>query len=249
MKREEFIKLYLLCFPEDEPQDAEKMWQLSVSGKLLCHKIADQPVSMLLLLPATLKGDTDYKLYYIFAACTHPDYRSQGIMEKMLEKAYSTALEDGKQGVFLRPASKELCRYYSRRGFEPFSYYTTKEKPVEKSEDNFYVPDFSEFCALRKKKLEKPFIEWENPFLRANFDYLSVFSDGENLLVCEFNDNTLCVREHFGNTDKLVSAIAKKFNCEKVLARHFGCGEPYALIRTQITPPNSYVGLTLDAFK
>ncbi len=248
MNKNDFLNLYLLCFPEDDIKDAEKTWQLSTSGKILCRKDKDKPIAMLMLLPAAFCGENSCELYYIFAAGTHPDYRKQGIMEQLLEEAYSTALADGKQGVFLRPATSKLFEYYGHRGFTPFSYYKTKEIAYQKAETKVCSLDFDNFIKLRKSLLNKPFIEWNEPFLKANFDYFNVFSDGENLLVCEFNGGTLCVRESFGDTDAIISAVAEKFNCKKVLVRHFGSGKPYALIRANTNIPNTYIGLTLDAF-
>ena len=248
MNKNDFLNLYLLCFPEDDIKDAEKMWLLSTSGKLLCRKVGGKPVAMLMLLPTTFCDEKSYGLYYIFAAGTHPDYRKQGIMEELLKEAYSASLSDGKQGVFLRPATSNLFEYYGKRGFVPFSYYKTKEYAFKKGKAKVFSPDFDTFLNLRRQLLKKPFIEWNEPFLKANFDYFNVFSDGENLLVCEFNDGTLCVRESFGDTDAIISAVAEKFNCEKVLIRHFGSGEPYTLIRTNTNIPSAYIGLTLDAF-
>lgn len=248
MNKNDFLNLYLLCFSEDTVEDAEKMWHLSTSGKLLFKEANGKPVATLMLLPATLCGENSCELYYIFAACTHPDYRKQGIMEQLLEEAFSTALADGKQGVFLRPATSKLFEYYGKRGYVPFSYYKTKEITFKKGKAKIFSPDFDTFLKLRGQLLKEPFIDWNEPFLKANFDYFSVFSDGENLLVCEFNDGTLCVRESFGNTDLLISAVAEKFSCKKVLIRFFGNGEPYALARTKTKMPNTYVGLCLDAF-
>lgn len=248
MTKQEFIKLYLLCFSGDDLEDAERMWKLAKSGKIIYHTENGQLVSMIILLPAILKAEVNTPIYYIFAASTHPDFRRRGIMEMMLNKAFDTALEDGKSGVFLRPASAKLCEYYCRHCFVPFAFYNTTEMAVENCEKNFLKLDYDSFCRFRAKHLKTPYIERGEPFLKATFEYLEAYSDGENLIVCEFQNKTLCVREHFGNTKDLICSVANKFGCEKILVRHFGSGEPYALIRANTDVPNTYVGLCLDAF-
>lgn len=245
MTKEEFLTLYLCCFSEDTEKDAERMWQLSAAGKLLCHRQGGQPAAMLMLLPANAQTAN---LYYIFAACTHPAFRRRGLMEGLLQTAYTTALEDGMQGVFLRPASADLTRYYMRRGFVPFCHAQIVPLPPA-APGKGQALDFTAFCAARQQYLKGPHIVWPTAFLQANFAYLQAFGNADGLLVYETDAETLCVRELFGSAGPgLAAAAARQQGCKRILCRRFGRGEPYALVRSSKPLPETYVGLTLDAF-
>lgn len=249
MNKNEFINLYLLCFTEDTVDDALQTWQLTKTGKLLCHRENGRPVAMLLLLPAVLRAASAYALYYIFAACTHPDYRRRGIMEHLLQTAYTAALADGKQGVFLRPANDALARYYTARHFSAFSHCQTVNLPPRHTHILPTAVDFTAFVTLRQTYLPLPYMDWPLPFLKMNYTCCNVYSGEKSLLVCEKKGGTLCVRELFGeNGSALAAAVAAQLHCKKILCRRFGAGAPYALARSTVTLPETYVGLTLDAF-
>lgn len=249
MRKQDFLTLYACCFPEDSPQDAERMWRLSNTGKVLCRTCGGRPAAMLTLLPAKLCGHTPCGLYYIFAACTHPDFRRRGLMEALLQNAYTTALEDGMQGVFLRPASDALTRYYMQRGFVAFSHYQTEPLVSSAPAATGAELDLSNFCRLRNAFLQTPYIAWPPVFLEANYAYIKVAGNEDSLLVYETQGDALCVRELFGPAgDALAAAAAAQHGCRQILCRRFGSGEPYALARTIRPLPETYVGLTLDAF-
>lgn len=70
--------------------------------------------SMLFLLPATLGGRN---AYYLYAACTHPDFRGVGCMGELIERAAAVAEQRGIFSIALMPAEKSLFDYYERHGF------------------------------------------------------------------------------------------------------------------------------------
>ena len=79
-----------------------------------------RPVSMMLSIPVQLtKGDgnmVDARYYY--AVATHPDYRGQGIVTKLMEYADGLARQQGAEAVVLRPGSKRLFHFYAERGYQ-----------------------------------------------------------------------------------------------------------------------------------
>lgn len=249
MRKEEFLALYGCCFPEDSQEDANRMWALSCSGKVLCRVCDGRPAAMLTLLPAKLSGALPLGLYYIFAACTHPDYRRRGLMETLLQDAYDSALKDGMQGVFLRPANDSLTKYYMNRGFTVLSRYRIEQLAGFAPSATGTQLNFSSFSRLRDKLLPPHSIAWQAPFLEANCQYIKAFGDEDNLLVYETLGTTLCVRELFGKSaGALAAAVAAKQGCKRILCRQYGSGEPYTLARTIHPLPEIYVGLTLDEF-
>ena len=109
--------------------------------------------------------------------------------------------------------------------------------------------DLSNFCRLRNACLLEPYIAWPPAFLEANDAYIKAAGNEDSLLVFEIQGETLCVRELFGPAgDALAAALAAQHGCRQILCRRFGSGKPYALARTVRPLPETYVGLTLDAF-
>ena len=249
MTKQDFVTLYLLCFPEDTLQDAERIWRLCATGKLLFRSADGRPAAMLLLLPARLcTAFVSYGLYYIFAACTHPAFRRRGMMEELLQTAYTTALADGMQGVFLRPASENLTRYYMQRNFAPFCRYQTEPLPAS-APIAAESADFPSFCRLRSQYMPAPHIVWPPAFLELNYQYMKTAACKNGLIVYETTGDALCVREMFGPAgNALAAGAAKQHGSNRILCRRFGRGAPYALARSAVALPETYVGLTLDAF-
>lgn len=79
----------------------------------------DQVVSMLFLLPAALIVDGSTPIYYLYAACTHPQWRKKGQMEALIAKAKSVTVENGYHGIVLLPGNAQLYQFYEKFGFVP----------------------------------------------------------------------------------------------------------------------------------
>ncbi|MGL5938363.1 MAG: GNAT family N-acetyltransferase [Phocaeicola sp.] len=63
---------------------------------------------------------------YISGACTHPDYRKQGVMRQLLEEAHLQMYRDGVGISTLIPADSWLFNYYAESGYETLFSYQTK---------------------------------------------------------------------------------------------------------------------------
>lgn len=79
-----------------------------------------QIASMLFLLPAALSGRKEIKAYYLYAACTHPDFRGAGFMGELIERAADVGKQRGVFAIALMPAEESLFGYYKRHGFASF---------------------------------------------------------------------------------------------------------------------------------
>lgn len=78
-----------------------------------------RPVSMLFLLDAQLQhGGKHYAVKYLYAACTAPSFRGQGVMRRLIDFAARSAAEEGADCIALVPASRGLFRYYAGCGFQ-----------------------------------------------------------------------------------------------------------------------------------
>ena len=117
-----YKELYLKCFLEDTPEDAEMLFKTVLSKALLLAEYDNgKPIAMLYLMDSDLVSQKKvYPFYYLYAACTDPKYRGQGIMQRLLEKAKKEAVKNGKLGIFLKPANPPLFDFYKKTDFLPF---------------------------------------------------------------------------------------------------------------------------------
>lgn len=72
----------------------------------------------------TIRG-RQYSALYFYAAATHPDYRKQGYMGKVIEESLQRARDRDIDFVFLVPAEGALYRYYAKFGFRTCFYNRT----------------------------------------------------------------------------------------------------------------------------
>ncbi len=138
----EFEKLYLTCFPEDSKEDADFLFEEVFKSAHCIAKFEDEkPVAMLFLMDCNLntKGGS-LPFYYLYAAATHPNFRGRGIMANLLSQAKDFTNETGKEGIFLKPATKSLFDFYKKSDFSPF---------FEICEVNFKEEDFKEIAPAR----------------------------------------------------------------------------------------------------
>lgn len=77
-----------------------------------------RPVSVFFLLDAQLSTVADsFALKYLYAACTAPAFRGQGLMRRLIDFAADSLAESGVDCIALVPASQGLFDYYAGCGF------------------------------------------------------------------------------------------------------------------------------------
>ena len=74
----------------------------------------------------TFGGET-VQTSYISGACTHPDFRSKGVMRELLSQSFARMLRNGVHFSTLIPAEPWLFDYYARMGYASVFKYSTKE--------------------------------------------------------------------------------------------------------------------------
>ncbi len=113
----------------------------------------DSLVSMFFMLNGEIDGR---RCKYLYAACTAPQYRKQGIMEKLINYAKDYYTEKGFEGIFLVPANEKLYSYYSKFGFissfVKYKFTLKKQNCVKPLNINI---DIEKVFALKKKLLCK----------------------------------------------------------------------------------------------
>lgn len=77
-----------------------------------------RPVAMLHMLDCSVTEDSEIvPSQYIYAAATRPDHQGKGIMSQLMEYARRIAAARGQKYMLLVPGSRELFRFYEKRGF------------------------------------------------------------------------------------------------------------------------------------
>lgn len=118
--REQVKALWKLCFPEDSDDFVELYFSSRYTDDINSAIVEDGRVlSALQRIPyPMLYMDKVIPVSYISGACTHPDFRSRGLMSRLLDEAHRKMYADGKYLSLLIPAGESLVDYYARSGYE-----------------------------------------------------------------------------------------------------------------------------------
>ena len=128
----------MIVFPQDSMKsDLERLWRTCFGDTdeyiryffvnryvpenclVFVDDAVRRPVAMLHLLNLFIAEDGGLvPSQYIYAACTRPDYRRQGIMRQLIEMAQKLGEYRNLKYSVTVPAQPRLFRYYARYGFE-----------------------------------------------------------------------------------------------------------------------------------
>ncbi len=234
----EYKKLYLLCFTDDTEEDAELLFENVLSkAKMISEKNENgQPIAMLFLMDANIVDNTKaFDYYYLYAACTHPDYRGKGIMSMLLERAKQAAIQNNKLGIFLKPANAPLFNFYAKSNFLPY-FNVCKINTVANEFLKAYSPEFlnAEATTIEEwHSIRKHFLNAINSsYVDFSKEILITAANGSTAIKSEFfgfayeiRDNLLLVKEAIcikGNIERLLCTIAyilMDSNCDTVEIR------------------------------
>lgn len=122
----EIRALWDSCFPE-EPEFSDlffaKMFKSDTCLVLREDGIIKATAQM---LPYELKDVG--KVTYIYGAATHPDFRRQGLMRRLLEASFELDKKRGFAASILIPANEALYGFYARLGYKT-RFYIREGKP------------------------------------------------------------------------------------------------------------------------
>ncbi len=131
--REELINLWSSCFGDERHYIEFFLNNLPLENVPFVYKIDKVIAGMMFLMPARLRfEDKNELIYYVFAVGVSESFRNRGIAGEMLQFAKEYAAKNSAE-LCLVPASKDLVRYYEKRGF---SVAFNKQAGLEKSAVN-----------------------------------------------------------------------------------------------------------------
>lgn len=237
-----YKELYLKCFLEDSEADAEMLFKTVLSKAVLVAEYdGNRPIAMLYLMDSKLISKSQsYSFYYLYAACTHPDFRGQGIMQKLLKKAKEIANKNHKLGIFLKPANEPLFDFYKKSDFLPLFKVlkinnTSKEfinecqrldiiKPISLAEISMGA------WATKRREILGNITDLyadfsKDLFTAATDGCKAVCTESGTAAVYEIRDNTLLIKESvcYENKQNELLALAYQLlnntGCEKIELR------------------------------
>lgn len=144
--KEQALSLYKLVFYEDDENFANAFTEKYFDKCCRYELSGGKMVAMLYLLDASIfDGKETYPALYLYAAATHPEYRNQGIMSKLI----NSACKEGKT-IVTKPATQELFGFYEGLGFSVCSFKDKIEKEFPKEE----ILNKELYIALRKNLIK-----------------------------------------------------------------------------------------------
>ncbi|WP_303028232.1 GNAT family N-acetyltransferase [Bacteroides acidifaciens] len=162
--KEQVKALWKLCF-EDSEEFVEMYFKLCYKNEVnVAIQSGDEVISALQMLPypMTFCGET-VQTSYISGACTHPDFRSKGVMRELLSQSFARMLRNGVQFSTLIPADPWLFDYYKRMGYATVFQYSVKEMTLpefipskEIAVNAVSEPQDEVYSYLNKKLSERP---------------------------------------------------------------------------------------------
>lgn len=126
--KEQVRALWKLCFGDNE-EFVDMYFRLRYKNEVnIAIQSGDEVIAALQMLPypMTFCGET-VQTSYISGACTHPDFRSKGVMRELLSQSFARMLQNGVLISTLIPAEPWLFDYYKRTGYASVFQYSVKE--------------------------------------------------------------------------------------------------------------------------
>lgn len=162
-KRDDYIniiKLWNICFGDDEIYIRKFLEKLFTPNNCLIYTVNSEIYAMLFLLSGNVvSGGNRYSSYYVYAACTVPEFRKRGFMSKLVEYAVDYSKLTNTDFLCLVPANDHLFDYYFNLGFK--KAFKRKDLLLDRSILNLIsdkqsvecFPSAQEIRAVREKSL------------------------------------------------------------------------------------------------
>ncbi|MDR1554295.1 MAG: GNAT family N-acetyltransferase [Prevotellaceae bacterium] len=227
--KEMSISLYKLCF-DDNDKFVNFYFNKRYTEKNHFTILKNHnPVAALQVIPYTMTFfDAKIDLAYLSAICTHPDFRRQGLMVKLLEKTYRQLFNDGIYATFLIPAELHLFDVYRKNDYETI-FYRTKRRINTcniNSESDCKIYEYSEADKHDAFKYFDSKMYERNCCIQHSFnDFETVCEDIYNsngiILIAEYKDKIagisfasqinadIAVNEHFAETREISASLLK----------------------------------------
>lgn len=225
----ELKKLWQTSF-DDTDEELNSFFEKTVlPDNALAIFDGENPVSVLYMLESEIAffGER-YSAYYVYAVCTHPDYRGKGLMTRLFDKLKEVSKKRGIAYLFLVPESETLFEMYKKQGFRNGFYYNEKSvcKPVAENVYNNSVKrisygEYEKFSLEKSENTAVAFLDEKafNSFFSSVNGEVHSFSLENGYALYLQNDDTVTVYEYFGDEKEILNVVFSKTNAESVTVR------------------------------
>ena len=245
----ELIDLFLLCFPEENEHSAAFTFEhILKEAQPFIKKIGNKIVSILFLNDVSIIANGQYDIYYLYAACTHPDYRNRGLMHGLMEEAKNHAIKRNKKGILLKPANEGLFEFYKTAGFVPYFGYKSFEYTGKSCEHQYNkITEAEDYFAFKRRLLNFGFVELNPSLTTAMLRMYQVYAGGNSLAVYEKHEHHLEIKEWFGELD-ILDFVLQKEGMKKANVRTFASNNWFSCFWNNglPEPPPLYHGIAFD---
>lgn len=233
--KQNLIDLYNLCFSGEDDfcrTFFDNVWS-PLNTAVIEHN--GKIISMAQMLPVALRdGKEKFSAYYIYALCTHPDYRGQKKAQELLEFCEKENSEC--DFCILIAGNEKLVEYYKKLGFK--AVFGFRKYSVSPQSENILYRKTDDYSAVNKIFENSAFGKLHN--LRTNSDlkanllcYGAEIYLGENSYIIAADDKEkLSVIEAIGeNAETIAKDLCFKKGLKSAEITTFGEGEMLGMLK------------------
>ena len=194
--------------------------------------IDEKIISQLFLIESEVVLDKNYPIYYLYAAATHPSFQGKGYMHELIDYAKEVVIKNNRYGIVLKPANKELFKFYDSCGFSKILYSDIYEYTANNNDLFCNKLTAKEYIEIREKLLKESSHVVLKESLEAGLDnHYFIFGNNNSLTLAErfIDNNTAFIAEHLGDESSLNFAL-KSLKCEKAIVKTMGSNEAFSVI-------------------
>ena len=173
--------------------------------------------------------DVEYKGkkgFYLYSACTAPEFRNRGFMNELVNFAVEDRKSQGKEFCVLQPANEGLFEFYKKMGFDNVIKIRKCNVRIKKNmwrKAEFDIVTASRFKSIREKFYKGKMLHYTNKSYEKYAQYLYTFggstAETENAYAVYYEENgNLIVTELLAdssyNAMYLLQAIRERTGCE-----------------------------------
>ena len=241
-------KLWAICFGDD-PKEIQGFWTATFD-RIQVYTATDGStiVAMVCVIPTHFidEGGEAHSCGYIYALCTHPNYRGKGIGKALMSHIHKNC---GFHYTALVPAEESLFPFYERLGYQTCFFHD--EYTVQPRKGGKIRPASPEvYGSIRELQLYDNFLSYEEYlFPCAGQLYRIETEDGLYCGCCYKKGSTLLIRELLPDSPEVAAALCAHLNCKIAVVRTIGEDKPFGMLRSSKgnpLPECGYLGLALD---
>ncbi len=195
-----------------------------------------KPVSALYMLESDIISEKTYSAYYIYAVCTHPEYRGKGLMKSLFDELFKVAKSRGIDYLFLVPEEEYLFNIYEKLGFKNgFSYsekVASKKDCINEGKNKIQKLTYKDYRKiLSESSVNVPLAVLKETTFNSFFNSVSgevktLSVENEGYALYEETEEKLVIFELFGNESLFLNAIFQHTEKEEIIYRQIANENP-----------------------